>query len=64
MFYLCSENKGPDQMLGNRTADLHLSFCIMQEAGFVMTRLVCKLQASVQANLSLMYTIAIIYVFP
>ena len=36
---LCSENKGADQLRGNREADLHL-FSHIQKAGFLMTRLI------------------------
>ena len=28
LYYLCSENKGADQLRGNREADLRLCFCI------------------------------------
>ena len=28
LFYLCSENKGADQLCGYREADLRLCFCI------------------------------------
>ena len=39
LYYLCSENKGADQLCGNRTADLPLCFSYMQKAGFLMTQL-------------------------
>ena len=40
MFYLGSENKGADQLRGNREADLRLCFRIcIKKAGFLMTRL-------------------------
>ena len=28
LYYLCSKNKGADQLHGYSTADLHLGFCI------------------------------------
>ena len=37
---LCSENKGTAQLHDYRAADLHLCFCIMQKAGFLMTWLI------------------------
>ena len=36
---VCSENKGADQLRGNREADLHLCFRICQRLVFLMTRL-------------------------
>ena len=39
MYYLCSENKGADQLRGHREADLCLWFSHMQNVGFLMTRL-------------------------
>ena len=39
MYYLCSENKGVDQLRGYCTADLHF-FLQIQKAGLLMTRLV------------------------
>ena len=38
LYYLCSENKGADQLRGYREADLRL-FSHMQKAGFLITRL-------------------------
>ena len=38
LYYLCSENKGADQLRGHREADLRLCFCICKN-GFLMTRL-------------------------
>ena len=35
LHYLCSENKGPDQLRGYREADLRLCFCICKI--FLMT---------------------------
>ena len=32
--YLCSENKGADQLPGNRKADLRLCFCIYAKCWF------------------------------
>ena len=40
LFYLCSENKGADQLRSYREADLRLCFLYMQKAGFLMTRLI------------------------
>ena len=37
LYYLCSENKSADQLLGYCTADLRLCFSHMQKAGFLMT---------------------------
>ena len=39
LYTLCSENKGTDQMRDYRAADPRLCFVIMQEGGFLMTRL-------------------------
>ena len=39
LYYPCSENKGADQLRGNREADLRLCFLHMQKAGFLTTRL-------------------------
>ena len=36
LYYLCSENKGADQLCGYRTADLHLCFCICKNQVFLM----------------------------
>ena len=36
--YLCSENKGADQLCGYRAADLRRCFRICKIAGFLMTR--------------------------
>ena len=43
-FYLCSENKGADQLRGYREADLRLLFSHMQNVGFLMTRLISSRQ--------------------
>ena len=32
LYYLCSENKGPDQLRGNLAADLHLCFRICNKS--------------------------------
>ena len=40
LYYLCSENKGADQLRGYRKSDLRLCFRIMQNVGFLMTRLI------------------------
>ena len=39
LYYLCSENKGADQLRGYREADLRLLFSHMEKAGFLTTRL-------------------------
>ena len=36
-FYLCSKNKGADQLQGYHTADQCIYFRIKQKAGFLMT---------------------------
>ena len=36
LYYLCSENKGADQLYGYRKADLRLLFSHMQNVGFLM----------------------------
>ena len=41
LYYLCSENKGADQLRGHSEADLRLCFAHMQKAGFLITRLNC-----------------------
>ena len=58
LHYLCSENKGANQLRGNREADLRLCFCIMQNVGFLVTWLIrkmaipqlCSSDPSVQSN--------------
>ena len=41
LYYLCSENKGADQLRGYREADLRPCFFLqMQKSGFLMTRLI------------------------
>ena len=40
LYYLCSENKGADQLCVYRTADLLLLFSHMQKTGFLMTQLI------------------------
>ena len=42
LFYLCSENKGADQLCGYREADLRL-FSHMQNVSFLIKRLICIL---------------------
>ena len=42
MCYICSENKGADQLRGYREADLSLCFRICKKAGFLTTRLICS----------------------
>ena len=41
LHYLCSENKGADQLRGYREVDLRLFFSHMQNVSFLMTRLIC-----------------------
>ena len=41
--YPCSENKGADQLRGNREADLRLRFRICKMFVFSMTRLKCDI---------------------
>ena len=40
LYYLCSENKGADQLLGFRTADLGLCFSQIQKSGFLASWLI------------------------
>ena len=40
LYYLCSQNKGADQLPGHREADLRL-FWHMQNVGFLMMWLIC-----------------------
>ena len=40
LHYLCSENKGADQLSGDRKADLRLCFRICKNFGFLTTRLI------------------------
>ena len=47
LYYLCSENKGADQLRGYREADLRLCFSIRQKAGFLTMRLICLLCQSI-----------------
>ena len=42
--YLCSENKGADQLRGYREADLRLCFRICKKNGFLMTRPICRVR--------------------
>ena len=35
LYYLCSENKGADQLRGYREADLRICFCICKKMVFV-----------------------------
>ena len=45
LYYLCSENKGADQLCGYREADLAASlFSYIQKAGLLTMRLIYKLQ--------------------
>ena len=39
LYYLCSENKGADQLCGYCAANLHLCFRICKNTGFLMTQL-------------------------
>ena len=36
LFYICSENKGTDQLRGYCAADLYFCFWLIQKAGFLM----------------------------
>ena len=40
LYYVCSENKGADQLRCYHAADLHLCFSHMQKEGFLMTQLI------------------------
>ena len=43
LHYLCSENKGADQLRGYREADLRLCFRICKNVDFLMTWLIWNL---------------------
>ena len=43
MYYICSENKGSDQLCRNSAADLHLPFHICKKQVSIMTRLIMVL---------------------
>ena len=40
LYHLCSENKGADQLLGYREADLRLFIACMRKSGFLTTQLI------------------------
>ena len=44
LYYLCSENKGADQLCGYREADLRLCFRICKKNGFLRTRLIFQFE--------------------
>ena len=50
LYFLCSENKGADQLLGYREADLHLCFSPMQNVGFLMTWLNLQIHSNRPVN--------------
>ena len=54
LYYLCSENKGADQLRGYREADLRL-FSHVQKAGFLTTRLIYDLVRGVETIFYLSY---------
>ena len=41
MYYLSSENKGADQLLGHHQADLRLCFRVGKKTGFLMMCFIC-----------------------
>ena len=41
LYYLCRENKGPDQLHDDGATDLRLCFCICKKAMFLMKWLIC-----------------------
>ena len=43
LYYPCSENKGADQLCGDRTADLRLCFRMYKKKHFLTTRLISLL---------------------
>ena len=51
LYYLCSENKGADQLRGYREADLRFEKTHMQNVGFLMTGLIFKFALAVQYRL-------------
>ena len=53
LYYPCSENKGTDQLLGNRKADLGLCFCLSSLLVFLCSgSIVCGLAALLKSCLS------------
>ena len=46
MYYLCSENKGADQLRSYRAADLRLCFRICKKAGFLNLQHICSTETS------------------
>ena len=51
LYYLCSENKGADQLHGNREADLRLCFRICKMLVLLITRLKCNFLLNFYAGL-------------
>ena len=47
LYYLCSKNKGADQLCSYCTADLRLCFSHMHRSGFLMTRFYPKTLLSI-----------------
>ena len=41
LYYLCSKNRGDDQLHGYRTADLRLCFRICKKQLFLIMQLIC-----------------------
>ena len=39
LYFLCSANKGADQLYGDRTADLRIRFLHMYQSGFLKARM-------------------------
>ena len=48
LYYLCSENKGADQLRGYREAYLRLCFRICKKSGFLTTQLNLTLEENFQ----------------
>ena len=42
LYYICSDNKGADQLRGYRAADLRLCFRLYAKKGFIMTQLISR----------------------
>ena len=66
LYYLCSENKGADQLRGYREADLRLCFCICKKLVFSRrgsnkSGVFCELNSAFNGNLH--YTLFVIFSF-
>ena len=53
MYYLCSENKGAEQLHGYHAADLRLCFSHMQKVAFPMMQLILSWQLTTKVLIRL-----------